>query len=514
MDDLHNTTDAKRRDEGADPAGEVPQENLSIHSTIKAPVRRGGRGRKASPELTRAVHDVRASEERIKHDITRLNGDKERLVEQVNDLEERLAAAKKEGLLKSTIKRLEALLTEAHDKLSILEGVLPEQSISRDRALMEEVLKKWHEYDRERTNQAHAESRINKTPEDKRAEGDFNRARAAAHALKEEIGSLVKQGELIVENSTQSPVRDEWVSYTREQAKMEIEEFAKKHPQNAELADIPLEEGAKIMEETAEKIVPEIIIPEETLPAQETTEKKATDAIPQSPMMDIHPATIDLDTHPLVTDEVTTEEPKIINDDYITKAEVGDAAWNITQQQTEELYKKNFGIQPEEQTPLIVPEEAGVETNIEFPVAEEVAKIEPPEAIESETKEEPVAPTDPQTLAYAEKQIHNHINTLFEKKRFLGFGAIQGTDSLDWKDPQVGFVNKTVSEILGTRMESFPKDGKKHFGIEDFAATDKMQKYLQLALQETGVEPLPEEKVGGYLTRASSIAIGKFLKKG
>ncbi|MEK7569091.1 MAG: hypothetical protein AAB497_03180 [Patescibacteria group bacterium] len=531
MDALHIISDQKNTQGGTASSGATQATPLAENSHKKSNLR-GGRGRKAGPELTRAVHDVQASEVRLKHDIARLKLDEDRLAEQVGDLETRLKVAREEGLLKSTVKRLEALLTEAHDKLNILKGVIPADSTSRDRILMEEVLKKWKEYEHERTNQARAESKINQSPEDKRAEGDFNRARATAHALKEEIHALVKQGELVAENSTPSPVHDEWVSYTREQAKTEAEALAKKHSQNIDLPPV---------------------LPVPSVPL-----------VPPEPVPDVQSAPPDLpvpthDIHPAVTDGVTTErEPEATNEDYLAKAKAGDEAWETAQKQLKELEEKNHALQQEvSQEPLIVPEEAVAETNTETtaeatpaiiesieqsePIAKEtteepvvkteVATIstEKPEAIKTEQplpetperKAEPYAPTIPKeitptdqlVLVYAEKQVHEHINNLFGEKGHFGFGAVDGMNSPDWNDPQVGFADKTVAEIMGTKLEVFPSDGKKHFGVEDYAATNKMQEYLDLALKETGVHPLSGEKAIDYLKRASAITIGKFMKK-
>ena len=545
MDALHNISD-QNDDQKGKPLPEGTSAALPSKDPHKKSNLRGGRGRKAGPELTRAVHDVQASEVRLKHDIARLKLDEDRLTEQVSDLEARLKTAQEEGLLKSTVKRLEALLTEAHDKLNILKGVIPADSTSRDRTLMEEVLKKWKEYEHERTNQARAESTINRSPEDKRAEGDFNRARTTAHALKEEIHALVKQGELIVDSSTPSPVHDEWVSYTREQAKTEAEEFAQKHTQNAD-------PSPEITEEFPIAPAP---IQHSTFDIQYSAPTPTVPPVPPVPPVLPVPTQ---DIHPIITDGLTTEEePKVPNDDYLAKAQAGDEAWEIAQKQLKELEEQNHALQQEVlQEPLIVPEEAVVDTSTEntaeaTPAIPEV--IEPSEKVADETREEPVArteeatvstekpeaikteqplpeipeekaepyiptmpqeiaPTDQLVLTYADKQVHEHVNNLFGEKGRFGFGAIDGMNSPNWNDPQVGFADKTVAEIMGTKLEIFPSDDKKHFGIEDYAATNKMQGYLNLALAETGVSPFPEEKAIDYLKRASTITIGKFMEK-
>lgn len=125
-----------------------------------------------------------------------------------------------------------------------------------------------------------------------------------------------------------------------------------------------------------------------------------------------------------------------------------------------------------------------------------------------------IMPSDPQVLAYADQQIHNHITSLFGAKGFLGFGAKDGMDSIDWKDPEVGFGNKTVDQIMGAKPSAFPEDGARHFGIESYSATEKMKEYINLAREETGVLPRSGENAEEYIRRAETLAISKFMNKG
>lgn len=125
-----------------------------------------------------------------------------------------------------------------------------------------------------------------------------------------------------------------------------------------------------------------------------------------------------------------------------------------------------------------------------------------------------IMPSDPQVLAYADQQIHNHITSLFGAKGFLGFGAKDGMDSIDWKDPEVGFGDKTVEQIMGAKPNAFPEDGARHFGIESYSATEKMKEYINLAREETGVQPHSGENAEEYIRRAETLAISKFMNKG
>lgn len=125
-----------------------------------------------------------------------------------------------------------------------------------------------------------------------------------------------------------------------------------------------------------------------------------------------------------------------------------------------------------------------------------------------------IMPKDPKILMYADQYINKQINGLFGSKGIFGLGAKAGIDSIDWKDSKVGFGSKTVAQILNAKPSAFPEDGARHFGIENYSATGKMQDYINVAIKETGVAPLEKESAGDYLKRAAAIAISKSASKG
>lgn len=120
---------------------------------------------------------------------------------------------------------------------------------------------------------------------------------------------------------------------------------------------------------------------------------------------------------------------------------------------------------------------------------------------------------DPQVLAFADKQVHEHINSMFGTRGFLGFGSETGMDSTHWKHPQVGFANKTVGEIMTAEPKALYEDGSKHFGTEDASATEKMRGYLKTLFKETGLQPKPWATVENYINEAEAIKIGKMMNK-
>lgn len=122
-------------------------------------------------------------------------------------------------------------------------------------------------------------------------------------------------------------------------------------------------------------------------------------------------------------------------------------------------------------------------------------------------------PKDAQVLAFADKQVHEHINSMFGTRGFLGFGSETGMDSTHWKHPQVGFANKTVGEIMTAEPKALYEDGSKHFGTEDASATEKMRGYLKTLFKETGLQPKPWATVENYIKEAEAIKIGKMMNK-
>ncbi|MGB2580278.1 MAG: hypothetical protein WBC83_01120 [Minisyncoccia bacterium] len=124
-----------------------------------------------------------------------------------------------------------------------------------------------------------------------------------------------------------------------------------------------------------------------------------------------------------------------------------------------------------------------------------------------------IAPKDPQVLAFADKQVHEHVNSMFGTRGFLGFGSEIGMDSAHWKHPQVGFSTKTVGEIMTAEPKVLYEDGSKHFGIEDSSATEKMRDYLKALFKETGLQPKQGVTVENYIKDAEAFKIGKLMNK-
>lgn len=119
-----------------------------------------------------------------------------------------------------------------------------------------------------------------------------------------------------------------------------------------------------------------------------------------------------------------------------------------------------------------------------------------------------------QLLAIKTQQVNNDLDKMFGSKGIFGIGKTSGIDSPDWKDPQVGFANKTVEEVMGTtsgkpRLLRYGRVVERNFGITSSAATRDMKEYLTETFNKTGLQPKTGEKTGEYITRALTEKIKK-----
>jgi len=125
------------------------------------------------------------------------------------------------------------------------------------------------------------------------------------------------------------------------------------------------------------------------------------------------------------------------------------------------------------------------------------------------TMPQEIAPTDPGIVAAAQKTTHDFVNNIFGTKGVFGFGAQDGMNTIDWKDPQVGFANQSVDKVLGVHPSSVSEDGARHFGIEDYSAHQKALTALKQVAEDTGVTHRPGETMLAYFNRAAIETLSK-----
>lgn len=114
-----------------------------------------------------------------------------------------------------------------------------------------------------------------------------------------------------------------------------------------------------------------------------------------------------------------------------------------------------------------------------------------------------------QIEAGADTILHNDIDLLLGESKFLWFGHTDGVDSINWKDPQVGFSGKTVTEIMSSNPGTLPVNGGKTFGIENYEATSKMKEYLRSVASMSGLHHNSNENVVDFIHRASVAKLSK-----
>lgn len=110
-----------------------------------------------------------------------------------------------------------------------------------------------------------------------------------------------------------------------------------------------------------------------------------------------------------------------------------------------------------------------------------------------------------QIESQADEVLRDDIDKLFGESKFLGFKHIHGLDSINWKDPQVGFEGKTVTEILSAN----PTEEARTFGVENLEATNKLKSYINNVISMSEVNPSEDEKVADFIRRASIAKLSK-----
>ncbi len=107
-----------------------------------------------------------------------------------------------------------------------------------------------------------------------------------------------------------------------------------------------------------------------------------------------------------------------------------------------------------------------------------------------------------QAVAHA---LRSDINELFGSKGIFGFFTQNGVDSINWKDPEVGFASQSVDKVLATHAFPATGDSGQQFGIENYSGTVKMQEYLSKLIKTTGINPQLTESIQSYISRVITV---------
>ena len=129
----------------------------------------------------------------------------------------------------------------------------------------------------------------------------------------------------------------------------------------------------------------------------------------------------------------------------------------------------------------------------------------PAEVIPDTTIPQNFTPASPEDLAEANRTVRVDLDRVLGKSgSFLGFGGTHGIDTPHWKDPQFGFANKTMDEVMnaaGRPNGLLPGGGK--IGIENYQKVVDVQKYLTDVKTYSTLTPMSGEKVADYIKRAA-----------
>lgn len=209
-------------------------------SQIKQSNNRGGRGSMGEPAKIRgSIEEARREEVRIDHDLAKLKNDKEALLFTLADLRVRERQMVQKKLPQETNAfRME--IAKAQKKIDEINGVLPETNISEDHRKVQKIINEWtagkHDWRNERAQFQKAEKKLEKNPNDRHAQGDANRARAKMRETDKNLEKIAHDAEVIAENETATPMGNEGVFYTREQADRDRKEWENRHKKSKEEA--------------------------------------------------------------------------------------------------------------------------------------------------------------------------------------------------------------------------------------------------------------------------------------
>ena len=129
----------------------------------------------------------------------------------------------------------------------------------------------------------------------------------------------------------------------------------------------------------------------------------------------------------------------------------------------------------------------------------------PAQIIPDTTIPQNFTPASPEDLAEASKTVRVDLDRIIGKSGgFLGFGGTHGIDTPHWKDPRLGFANKTMDEVMNAtgRPNGLLPGGEK-IGVENYQKVVDMQKYLTGVKTYSTLTPMSGEKVADYIKRAA-----------
>lgn len=372
-----------------------------------------------------------------------------------------------------------------------MSGALPDLGLAGAQKKIHTIITEWKEGKNElrgaKTAHTLAERRLAKNPADHKALGNANRAEAIIYDANLKLDKVAQEAILVESNMTPNPVADESVNiHTGE---IENEKLKTK---NEKMEETPIQNAVR-KEET------------HYTNEQMLTDEKERVRIPAE-RDPVRNEWIHYTHEQALADEKTFEATHKIPAESIIAATLSELVQKVSppQEILEERASRKHSI-PETQEKTMKPEEAEVH-HAELPAPEAHLLLEDSETLAEEHKkiQKKTAPS------YADRVLGDHLNKLFGRKGFLGFGAKEGVASPHWSDEIAGFASKTAYEILGTNAQELTdEEVSEGVGIENKQETAKMRDYIAQAIEQTGVAPLVNEKVEEYAKRAIATATNR-----
>lgn len=250
-------------------AGVTEEESAqSKPSMAKQGRNRGGRGSIGEPtEIRQSIEEARREGVRIDHDLAKLKNDKEALLFTLADLRVRERQMVEKKLTYET-NAFRKEIAKAQKKIDEINGVLPETNVSDDHRKVQRIINEWNagkrDWRNERARFQKAEKKLEKNPNDRRAQGEANRARVEMQTTDENLDRVAREAEVIAENKTATHIEDEGVFYTHEQAEADRKDWEERHKMSQEeavLEAVPVPENFTehaLQEEEAKTLAPEL----------------------------------------------------------------------------------------------------------------------------------------------------------------------------------------------------------------------------------------------------------------
>lgn len=452
-----------------------------------------GKGKIDPVEIKRAIFETAKDLKHADKDIEKMEHDREELLADLAELRSYDKGEKEGGVSGANGKLIERSIRAIQKRIQKMSGALPDLGLAGTQKKIHAIITEWKEGKNDlraaKIARTHAEHRLAKNPTDSKALGNANRAEAIIYDANLKLDKIAQEAILAESNMTPNPVADESVNIHTGETENE-----KLKTKDEKMEETPIQNAVREKE------------------IHYTREQVLADQRERASILAEHDPVHDEWIH--YTHEQALADGKILEATHTIPAE------NIIVSTLSELVQKEIPPQemyedhiPREhpvteiQEKIIKPEEAEAH-RAELPAPETHLLLEDSEAFAEDYKETEKKKTPLSPPSYADRILGDHLNKLFGRKGFLGFGAKEGVVSPHWMDPVVGFALKTVDEVREASAQTFTDEevfiGA---GIENKQETAKMRDYIAQAIEQTGVAPLVNEKVEEYMKRAIATAV-------